>query len=334
MNLSRAVKAWSFCLVGALFFVLVSPAAVLNVPQCYQEKDQWCWNASAQMVLKYKGYNYSQSAIAKWAVAGKNVANYIYGSDSTRKGVDLILKHFGNISSSGSAAALTSSALNSETAASRPVVIRWGWDSGGGHILVIRGVSGNAVYLNDPWPANGPSVNSYNWVKRGGGHTWTHSLKLKPTNSAYYTQYQRNYNLAMQYYNATWPYYNQAYAYGNYGYLGYAYYFYAHAHYYYGLARYYYWMYKTGNANEALSNQHKYWTDAYYYLAEAYKYYYYYFLGYYYPARSLWYENMGYAYRSLALQGYYYYRYYGMTSSANAWYNKWYAYYRWYLRQR
>ena len=30
-------------------------AKVLSVPQYYQEKDQWCWNASSQMVLKYYG---------------------------------------------------------------------------------------------------------------------------------------------------------------------------------------------------------------------------------------------------------------------------------------
>lgn len=47
---------------------------------------------------------------------------------------------------------------------------------GDGHILVLNGLVSGTAYLMDPW--YGPTINSYDWVVQGGGHTWTHSLKL------------------------------------------------------------------------------------------------------------------------------------------------------------
>ncbi len=284
--------------------------AVLNVPQRYQEKNQWCWCASSQMVLLFKGYSYSQAAIAKWAVGGKNVANYLYGSDSSRRGADLILKHFGKLDTQSHAAALSLSSLQTEIAQSRPVLIRWGWDGGGGHMLVIRGIANKSVYLNDPWPDNGPSVNTYNWVCKAGGHTWTHTLTLKASAAeANYTRYRQNYNQAMSYLS----YYQKT---GSYYYLYNAYLYYAYAN-------YYYYLYH-GNSSLA--------TQAYQYYAKYAKHYYdlytyatnfayYYKLANYYYDNARTYRHLAYAYHYYGYALWCYYMYYGYTSYANYYYN-------------
>ncbi len=316
--------------LAALTMAGVSFGAVLDVPYYKQEKDQWCWNASSQMALKFYGKTYSQTTIAAWAVGGQNVPNYLYGSDSTRKGCDLILAHFGNISATGLAYAMTLSALDSEMANSRPVIIRWGWDSGGGHIVVVRGTSGNSVYLNDPWPANGQSVNSYNWVKRGDGHTWTHTLKLNSSSpvNPYYQYFVSNYNTAQAYlnqYNATGARIYLAYYYYYYGYSGYYYYKYtnnnSNAHYWlnYCLAHaYYYYHYYYNQNNIGYCYAMKYY---HYYLAKAY-YYGYYYAGNYRAAYAYYYYHRAYEYYYLAYASYYSYASSGNYSAANYYYKK------------
>jgi uncharacterized repeat protein (TIGR03803 family) len=155
-------------------------ACTLNVPQDYQEQDQWCWAASSQAVLTYYGTNLTQTQIAQYGTDGADIPNYLYGSSSnpTMRGVDLILNYFRGIISTPYASSLSQTFVRTEICTNaRPVVIRWGWDSGGGHILVVRGLEvDGTVYLMDPW--YGPTINSYSWVVSGGGHTWTHSLPL------------------------------------------------------------------------------------------------------------------------------------------------------------
>ena len=152
---------------------------ILAPDQCNQEQDQWCWAATSQSVLDFYGTKLTQTQIAAYGTEGANDWNWTYGSSSgpTRRGVDLILSNFGGISSSPSATALTQSETQNEIdAKGQPIVIRWAWDSGGGHILVLHGLVGDTAYLMDPW--NGPTITSFSWVNRGGSHTWTHTLKL------------------------------------------------------------------------------------------------------------------------------------------------------------
>ena len=60
----------------------------------------------------------------------------------------------------------------------KPMLIRWGWDGGGGHMLVIRGYeetfSGLLVSYIDPLK-NSYQMKSYSWMQRYDNHTWTHT---------------------------------------------------------------------------------------------------------------------------------------------------------------
>lgn len=218
---------------------------VLSVPQKYQEKDQWCWDACSQANLAFYGVTKSQTTIAQYGTAGANVANYLYGGDSSHNGVDMILAYFGGIATTPFASAFSLSTLTGEINASRPPIIRWGWDGGGGHVVVVYGTDSSTVYLMDPW--YGPTVNTYNWVYRGSGHTWTHSLAMKsspapkPNPNAYYA-YANAYN--GEYYTLYAYYYYSAYDY--YGYLAAAYSYADYAHYY----AYYAYAYDAAYGND------------------------------------------------------------------------------------
>ena len=149
---------------------------VLSVPQKYQEQDQWCWAATSQAILEYYGAVLSQTTIAQYGTGGVNTWNYLYGSDSTHTGIDMILSHFAGLATTVYSTSISLSSLAGEISAARPTVVRWGWDSGGGHFVVVRGIDSSTVYLMDPW--YGPTVNSYDWVCHGSSHTWTDTLKL------------------------------------------------------------------------------------------------------------------------------------------------------------
>jgi hypothetical protein len=59
-----------------------------------------------------------------------------------------------------------------------PIVMRFGWTSGGGHILVLYGYISNGSYLKymDPWPGEGYTTSLYTYVVSSPDHDWTHTL--------------------------------------------------------------------------------------------------------------------------------------------------------------
>jgi hypothetical protein len=174
---ARACKA--FFLV-VLFFAWTAAGQVLNVPQKYQEKDQWCWAASTQAILAYYGRNYTQTTIAQYGTGGINTWSYCSGSGTEggiyRRGCDLILNYFGGIQSQSYSSSLSQSTCQNEIAGGRPVFINWYYSAGGGHFVVLKGLNGSTATLMDPW--NGPTVNTFNWVVLGGDHSWNYSLRL------------------------------------------------------------------------------------------------------------------------------------------------------------
>lgn len=156
----------------------VAQATTLPVPQNYQEQDQWCWAGSSKSILDYYGVSKTQTEIAQYGTLGQNIWNYLWGqyTNPTRNGIDLILYYFGSISTGKYSRALTLTESGTEINASRPFVVRWGWDTGGGHFVVARGLDATTMSLMDPW--DGPTINSYDWVVRGSSHTWTHTLTM------------------------------------------------------------------------------------------------------------------------------------------------------------
>jgi hypothetical protein len=164
-------------MAAATFLPRFSHAVVLNVPQNYQEKDQWCWAATSQSLLTYFGVNLTQTEIAQYGTGGENIDNYLLKSDETRNGVNGIVLHFGGILSTPKPGAIARDRLSTFLDVyGAPAAFLWNWDNGGGHILIIHGLVDETAYLMDPW--NGPTINTYDWVVRGGSHTWFSSMEI------------------------------------------------------------------------------------------------------------------------------------------------------------
>ncbi|HBA85459.1 MAG TPA: hypothetical protein DCZ95_15340 [Verrucomicrobia bacterium] len=174
-------------MVAGALSLSTAKAGVLNVRQIYQIETEWCWAASCQAVLEFYGLVQTQTNLANYGTGGANVWNYLWGSGMEpdgifRRGCDLILNQFGSVAGSGLTGYLTAIQLQNEINAARPVIINWEWNAGGGHILVARGMVSNNVYLMDPW--YGPSIDDYNWVRTGDGHSWEWTLQLSTASLA------------------------------------------------------------------------------------------------------------------------------------------------------
>ena len=150
----------------------------LSVPDRRQEQSLWCWGASGQMVLAYKGITASQCGVVYWGKYPR------YTSCGNRVGdvyeVAQALRHYGLSQSNGDAGSLTMLQIKGEIDASRPVVAAWWTSWFGGHMVVIRGYKWNyrdntrIVYYVDPDPDNG----GYKWLHydqfyKAPDHTWT-----------------------------------------------------------------------------------------------------------------------------------------------------------------
>ncbi len=183
---NRIYRVILLCLlVCAVPQAAMSATKVLSVPLVAQEQDNWCWAGSSAAVLGYFAKNISQCYIADFgwslqsccsAPAGCNYANSMYGTAGSIQG---ILKHW-CYNSGGVASYLTFAAVQTQINADRPFIIRYGWTSGGGHFIVLRGYDSTKVkkvYLMNPWPGTGYGVFTYASVKSASDHAWTHTLR-------------------------------------------------------------------------------------------------------------------------------------------------------------
>lgn len=189
MKLRRKIFSGSVVLLLLLMGLAQSAMAaqkLLAVPLRVQAQDQWCWAGCSNAVLKYYTKAIKQCYLANFAWKRKdccrtpakcNASNAMYG---TAGSLQAILNHW-CISSSPLAKALTFAQCRSQINNNRPFILRYGWDSGGGHVIVGRGYKTDTpgyLYLMDPWPGNGYGTFTYSYVKKKAGHhEWTHTLR-------------------------------------------------------------------------------------------------------------------------------------------------------------
>ena len=177
-----------------LFFTNIK-AQILLVPEIEQEQDQWCWAAVSKCVLDCYGPPLQQCEIAEYTrnVAtfnnfgtvdccvdpnqGCNYWNYNYGASGS---IEDILSNFAGIITTNSSSILSELQWQAEITNNTPVIIRFGWNNGGGHFVVGYGVSGLDYYTMDPWFNEGYTISTYNWIVtgQGGGGSWTHTQTL------------------------------------------------------------------------------------------------------------------------------------------------------------
>ena len=139
--------------------------------------NNWCWAAASKSVSVYLGgSNSSVCQYVKWGKVSSSCPDVVGTFDDIWRS----LKNSG-IGNPGyvTTRAFSSAEVTSELNAGYPMLIRWAWDGKQvGHILAIRGYTSDpgTLILSLVDPARDSYVTgTYDWVKKGGGHTWTHT---------------------------------------------------------------------------------------------------------------------------------------------------------------
>lgn len=152
-------------------------STVLNVPQVFQQQTQWCWAGTTQAVFQFYGIHLSQPQIAQFGSGGRNEWIYLYGQSGFRSSIKNIFNHWG-VASQPFPRALTTVEAKQQMLMNKPVIVRWGWRTGGGHFVILRGLNetNNQAFIMDPWFGKGHQIVNINWLKNSRRHAWTHSL--------------------------------------------------------------------------------------------------------------------------------------------------------------
>ena len=144
-----------------LFFTNIN-AQILLVPEIEQEQNQWCWAGVSKCVLDCYGASVQQCEIAEYTRntatfnnfgtvdccidpnQGCNYWNYNWGSSGS---IEDILSNFGGITTTNLGSVLSQTQWQTEITNNTPFIIRFGWNSGGGHFVVGYGVAGSVFDL-------------------------------------------------------------------------------------------------------------------------------------------------------------------------------------------
>lgn len=132
--------------------------ASLNVTLRPQQTNKWCWAASGQMVMEYLGYPVQQCTEAN-AEFGRTDCCGAPTPGACVRGGWPEFGRYGFTFKRTSGQALTWLQIQKEIAdGRRPVAFSWGWEGGGGHMMVLIGYATvgdvNYVEIDDPWPPN------------------------------------------------------------------------------------------------------------------------------------------------------------------------------------
>lgn len=143
-----------------------------------QVQDQWCWDASGLTIAKFWGFKqYNQYDFCR--LAARNNQLDCNNQPATLGDMANGLANIG-IRSSGRDLFRNASfnEVSGEIDGGRPLAVRFGWRSGGGHMNVIYGYdpSSRMVAVGDPWR----STQTYTWWNfdnyvNNNSFQWTHS---------------------------------------------------------------------------------------------------------------------------------------------------------------
>ncbi|MBT2383965.1 papain-like cysteine protease family protein [Streptomyces sp. ISL-11] len=166
----------------ALLTATAAPARAeqrwLGITMLKQEKSQWCWDASGLTIARYFGHTqYSQTDFCD--LAAKNSGLSCNNQPATLDDMANAWSNMGFRSTGqGLSRAATFNEVGQEIEGIRPVAVRIGWKSGGGHMNVVYGYDPNqsTVGVGDPWP----DTATYTWwdydaYVNNSSFSWTHS---------------------------------------------------------------------------------------------------------------------------------------------------------------
>jgi hypothetical protein len=143
-----------------------------------QQTGMWCWAASGEMVMSYLGGMVSQCEQANRRLAHTDCCNTPTPDACIQGGWPEFDRYGFSYNTSG---ALSWDALKAQIDGRRaPFAFSWGWDGGGGHMMVVIGykvINGQSwVTINDPWsPGTGSQrdILYSDYVDGAGYSHWT-----------------------------------------------------------------------------------------------------------------------------------------------------------------
>ena len=189
------------CTTAGVCQAAAAPSS-LAVPLYPQVEDEWCWAASAEMIMSYLGESVQQCAQANYRFGRTDCCTNASSESSTTECDQPGWPNWTNwgftYSETAYGTALTFAQIQAEIAANRPVGFAWAWTGGGGHYMVATGTTIDStgtqwVSINDPWAPNvGEQVTlTYaDWVAGPAG--------VDPTATTSYTHMADDYGIALQ----------------------------------------------------------------------------------------------------------------------------------------
>ncbi|MGV3625735.1 MAG: hypothetical protein ACO1OB_33295 [Archangium sp.] len=170
-------------LLIAAVALFASAAKAQIAPERIQLRSNWCWAAVSQSILAAHGVTRTQEEIADWATPGSfNIPNYMTGErfNPHRRGVDLILQHFGQLSSSYFSRNLSFSECTQQVDATRPFAIGYQWAGGGAHAAVGTHCDplANSITVMDP--VDGFVILNFATFVHSSSGSWTETLTVAP----------------------------------------------------------------------------------------------------------------------------------------------------------
>ena len=168
------------------------------VPAYIQEQSNWCWAACGSMI--YWAYHTGSISQCAYVAKSRDLENSLLFdcgnlSSSTSSPCtypatfnspqslytcggsnENVFDDYG-ISSTGYGHAFSTSELTTAMSARKMCMARWGWNGGGGHVVVVNRYKSGNVYFNNP--LSGAVIWSYNTFKTANGQgTWTNTLRM------------------------------------------------------------------------------------------------------------------------------------------------------------
>jgi hypothetical protein len=156
---------------SAQFQYVGIPANVFNFYSAAQERDEWCWAASIQMIMNYYGVSITQDQIVARTYGVDPSTGQIVDQPGSNETITANLNNW-NIDNSGrrymvrarfSFGPPNAGYLVQELAAQRPVLVAYTPAPGSGHAVVITGCSFipslngpmiQSIIVRDPWPSD------------------------------------------------------------------------------------------------------------------------------------------------------------------------------------
>src|SRR5262245_38112128 len=172
---SKAKVATAAAAIGGL----VTPV-MLNVPWIHQEQTEWCWAACSQMVAAFLGNaNVKQCELANF-LHGQTKCCDKPGSNACNQpcpyeGIGQVYGHL-NVNCISQEGRVNGQVLLREFNANRPVEIGFLWYGGGGHVVVLHGVTDvGLIAVNHPLFGTGLVTYLYLAAAYGQG-IWAYSF--------------------------------------------------------------------------------------------------------------------------------------------------------------